>query len=158
VQPQRVAGTYAGKFTSTNETKAILDASDGRKSPTTGAVGPARGHVADKAGTTQLAQQEKKTKTCYVNNAQQDRAVKEALDTNFGQAQLAVLDTKPAPYRVVIANTATGKRNANKSIWDAVKKVAKTAKQIHTTQMTLIVESDPALPSPDLHIQTAYPL
>jgi hypothetical protein len=159
IQMKRSAGKYAGTFSTTHETKAILNASEARKSPVTAAIGhPRSQHVNNANETFRLARQEKKTKTCYVNDAQQDHAVKEALNTAAGQAALAELDNKPVPHRVVIKAVATGVRNSYRAVWDPAKGAPKPAKKITTSTMTLIIDSGVALPAPDFHIQTAFPL
>jgi Domain of unknown function (DUF4157) len=159
LQRKRQPGTFAGTFNG-NEVRAILDASEGRHG-STGAVGHPRQHVSDAAGTRAYAQQAHRMKTCFVNDAQQNQATAAALNTGYGQGQLAQLDG--GTVRVSIGDVSVeGTFNAWQSEWDPAKNTAKAAKRIRITKMTVVVDRRAGSPvanlaAPGIHIQTAYP-
>lgn len=148
VQRQAAFARRYGKL----DVKALLDASQGRAG-STGAVGHVREHVRDGAGTLAYAKAEQKLKTCYVNNSQQEEAVRDALNSTTGQSQLASLDSDVTKKRVVISNVVTGAYNA----WQAEATSAR-ARKIRVSAATVIVDRLPALAAGTPHVQTAYPV
>ena len=156
-QLKHTAEKYEGKYDG-NEIREMLDASQGRAG-STGAAGHVREHVQDAAGTRDYAKNEKKMKTCFVNDSQQNKAVVSALNTSTGQAELKKFDAgASAPERVIISNVAIDQVNAWQSKWDPDKQDSTKAKQIHATQATVIVDRLATLARPEIHVQTAYPL
>jgi hypothetical protein len=93
---------------SETQVRRILNQSEGRVSPVTGAEGHPRQHVGRLAKAEYHAEEEGKTKSVFANTEQQDKAVKDVLSSAAGQAQLALLDAAPAvPMRKVIRSVDT---------------------------------------------------
>ena len=156
VQRKHVGTSYAGAYDA-NEVREMLNASQGRAG-SKGAPGHVREHVKDAAETRTYAQTEQKTKSCFVNDAQQNVAVTSALNSSTGQAELARFDTEPQTSRVVISNVGIDVVNAWQSTWDAAANKSSRSKKIRPTKATTIVDRLPALSRPELHVQTSYPV
>jgi hypothetical protein len=156
LQRKHLTTSYAGAYDA-NEVRAMLNASQGRAG-STGAAGHVREHVKDAAETREYARTEQKTKTCFVNDAQQNVAVTSALNSSYGQTQLARLDAEPGTNRVVISDVGIDAVNAWRSTWDAAAAAAAKSKRIRPAKATMIVDRLPTLTRPELHVQTSYPV
>lgn len=146
-----------------SKVKTILNQSEGRASPVTGAEGHPRQHVGKWEKAERFADKQGKTKSVFVNTAAQDAATLDALNSAAGQQQLATLDANPAvPARAKIENVDIGgadvlvvkakkkKDTGNVKSWDLK---AGTA-----TRATLMVDSRGTGTTGDIHIQTSYPV
>ena len=138
VQRKHFEATYYGAFDG-NEVRAMLDASQGRPG-SKGAVGHVREHVKDAAETKAYAESEQKTKTCFVNHAQQNVAVTSALNSSTGQKELARFDADPNLDRVVISNVGIDAVNAWQSTWDAATSHGSKSKRVRPIKATTIVD------------------
>jgi hypothetical protein len=156
MQAKRVSTSFVGTFNA-NEVRAMLDSSQGRNG-STGATGHVREHVKNNLATEAYARDARKTKSCFKTNGQQNQAVKNALNTSYGQGQLQQFDATQPATRVVIANAATGGVSGWVSEWNETKGRAGRAKNCNITKMTVVVDRLAGLTRPELHVQTAYPV
>jgi len=161
------------------QVRRILNKSEGRPSPTSGAVGHPRQHAGRLAKAEQHAEEEGKTKSVFANTEQQDKAVKDVLASPAGQAQLALLDAAPAvPSRQVISSVET--QSTDVLVVKAKKKRRSGGGPLpvpvpgqrfqegdikdwelmngSATKASVIVESTGSGQAGDIHIQTAYPV
>lgn len=155
---------YATAY-SESQTRRILNQSEGRVSPVTGAEGHPRQHVGRLGKAEEHAEQEGKTKSVFTTTEQQDKAVKDVLASAAGQAQLALLDAAPAvPSRKVISSVDT--QSTDVLVVKAKKKKGAAAGDVKNweyrsgsaTKASVIVESTGSGVAGDIHIQTAYPV
>jgi hypothetical protein len=163
---------------SESQVRRILNQSEGRPSPTSGAEGHPRQHVGRLAKAEEHAEEEGKTKSVFANTEQQDKAVKDVLASPAGQAQLALLDAAPAvPSRQVISSVET--QSTDVLVVKAKKKKRSPGPAVPpvpgqrfqegdikdwelrggtATKASVIVESTGSGQAGDIHIQTAYPV
>lgn len=161
------------------QVRRILNDSENRPSPVTGATGHPRQHVGRLGKAEEHAEQEGKTKSVFTNTEQQDKAVKDVLASAQGQAQLALLDAAPAvASRQVISSVETQstdvlvvkakkkKRSGGGPLPDPVPGQRFQEGDIKdwelrsgsATKASVIVESTGSGRAGDIHIQTAYPV
>ena len=93
---------------SETQVRRIVNQSEDRPSPVTGAKGHPRQHVGRLGKAEEHAEEDGKTKSVFTNTEQQDKAVKDVLASAQGQAQLALLDADLAvASRQVISSVDT---------------------------------------------------
>jgi hypothetical protein len=164
---------------SESQVRRILNQSEKRLSPVTGAEGHPRQHVGRLGKAEEHAEQEGKTKSVFTSTEQQDKAVKDVLASPAGQAQLALLDAAPAVAArqvinsvetqstdVLVVKAMKKKRRAGAPAPEAVPGQRFKEGDIKdweyrsgtATKASVIVESTGSGQPGDIHIQTAYPV
>ena len=154
---------------SESQVRRILNQSEDRPSPVTGAKGHPRQHVGRLGKAEEHAEEEGKTKSVFTNTVQQDKAVKDVLASPAGQAQLALLDAAPAvASRQVISSVDTqSKKKKGAAPMGPLPAGQKTVpgevkdwelRSGSATKASVIVESTGSGQPGDIHIQTAYPV
>jgi hypothetical protein len=94
---------------SESQVRRILNQSEGRVSPTSGAEGIRGSTPGGSRRRSSTPRRRGKTKSVFANTEQQDKAVKDVLASAAGQAQLALLDAAPAaPSRQMISEVDAG--------------------------------------------------
>ena len=162
---------------SETQVRRILNQSEDRPSPVTGAKGHPRQHVGRLGKAEEHAEEEGKTKSVFTNTGQQDKAVKDVLASAQGQAQLALLDAAPAvASRQVISSVDTqstevlvvkAKKKRGAAPMGPLPAGQKTVpgevkdwelRSGSATKASVIVESTGSGRPGDIHVQTAYPV
>jgi hypothetical protein len=137
---------------STSDTKSILDDSEGRPSPTTGADGHPRRH-GSLAKAQPWVDSINKNKSAYKSTDDQDKAAEAALASSAGQAELEKFD-KDATYTRFSVTDDYATKMLNVRPPSTVG--PRTPQEKDASKVVVVVEKLPATDK-EIHLQTTYP-